>query len=127
MGSLDGARRHARHPGRRLDGTVRADSEEDLSRMDNHSGRPEIREALERGSGHAVRYSATAGHDFLYSAMRRQTADGTSMVIRFSLPLHRLDEALTQFRSGLWIAFADHPGRSRRGFPAFLQSPIEAD
>jgi len=87
-----------------LDGTVLADSEENVSRMDNHIGRPEIRATLEHGSGRAVRHSATAGHDLLYLANRGQTENGTPLIVRFSLPLYRLDEALTHFRRGLWIA-----------------------
>ncbi len=89
-----------------VDGTVLADSEEDPVKMDNHAGRPEIREALERGSGRAVRYSATLGHDLLYLAIFRRTGDGTPLVIRISLPLHRLDEAVAHFRTGLWITSA---------------------
>ncbi len=84
------------------DGKVLADSQEDPARMDNHIGRPEVRDALEKGSGRAVRYSATIGHDLVYSAVRQQTRDGSALVIRYALPLERLAEALTGFRRGLW-------------------------
>jgi two-component system phosphate regulon sensor histidine kinase PhoR len=84
------------------DGNVLADSEEDHTRMDNHIARPEIRDALENGSGRAVRYSATIGHDLVYLAVRQQTRDGSALIIRYAVPLERLAEALTGFRRGLW-------------------------
>ncbi len=85
------------------DGKVLADSQEDHNNMDNHIGRPEIREALEKGSGRAIRYSATIGHDLVYVAVRQQIKDGTALIIRYAVPLERLDEALTGFRRGLWM------------------------
>jgi two-component system phosphate regulon sensor histidine kinase PhoR len=85
-------------------GMVLADSEEDPGKMDNHASRPEIRDAIERGSGRAVRYSATLGRDLLYLSKLVETGDGKPLIIRISLPLHRLDEAVAQFRGGLWLA-----------------------
>src|SRR5574341_738226 len=41
------------------DGTVRADSDEPSSRMENHASRPEVVAALAEGNGHAVRFSQT--------------------------------------------------------------------
>ncbi len=84
------------------DGKVLADSDEDPARMDNHIGRPEISEALAIGSGRAVRHSPTIGHDLVYLATRQQLQDGTLLIIRFSIPLERLDSALSGFRRGLW-------------------------
>ena len=40
-----------------MDGQVEYDSNADIGKMDNHSDRPEIREAQENGSGYAVRES----------------------------------------------------------------------
>ncbi|MBZ5500039.1 MAG: PAS domain-containing protein [Acidobacteriia bacterium] len=84
------------------DGKVLADSQEDHARMDNHIGRQEVRDALEKGSGRAVRYSATIGHDLVYLAVRQHTRDGSTIIIRYAVPLERLAEALTGFRRGLW-------------------------
>jgi two-component system phosphate regulon sensor histidine kinase PhoR len=83
-------------------GTVLADSEGDLSKMESHLGRPEISAALAYGEGRAVRYSDTLAHDLVYLAVRLQPTAGTPVVIRLSLPLERLDEALRGFRSRLW-------------------------
>jgi two-component system phosphate regulon sensor histidine kinase PhoR len=84
------------------DGKVLADSDEDAARMDNHAGRPEIRAAMETGSGRAERRSATTGHNLVYLATRQQAKDGKPIIVRFSLPVQRLNEALAGFRRGLW-------------------------
>lgn len=86
------------------DGAVLADSAEDPRRMENHTGRPEISDALRMGTGRSVRYSATVGHEMAYLATLLQAGDGIPLVIRFSLALDRLDQALTGFRRGLWTA-----------------------
>ena len=83
------------------DGKVLADSQEDPVKMDNHTSRPEVREALESGTGRAVRYSATIGHDMVYLAVHQQAGDGSPLIIRYAVPLDRLAEALAGFRSGL--------------------------
>jgi two-component system, OmpR family, phosphate regulon sensor histidine kinase PhoR len=89
------------------DGRVLSDSSEDSKKMDNHIGRPEIREALDKGSGRAVRYSATIGHDLVYLAVRQKTRNGSVLIIRYAVPLERLAEALLGFRRGLWtVSFA---------------------
>ena len=85
-------------------GKVLADSQEDPAKMDNHTGRPEISEALEKGAGRAIRYSATIGHDMVYLAIRQQAGDGSPLIIRYAVPLDRLADALAGFRSGLWAA-----------------------
>lgn len=67
------------------DGNVIYDSKEkDYRAMDNHSGRPEIREALRKGSGYDInRKSATLDGDFFYSATY---FPDSRYVIRSSLP-----------------------------------------
>jgi two-component system phosphate regulon sensor histidine kinase PhoR len=86
------------------DGHVIADTSQDPDKMGNHSGRPEIKEAFDTGSGRAVRFSVTLGHDLVYLAVRRLAPDGTPYVSRLSVPLERLDEARAVFRSRLWGA-----------------------
>ncbi len=83
-------------------GKVLSDTDEDPQKMENHASRPEIAQAFEAGSGEAIRHSATLGHDLVYLAMRHQTQGQAPIVIRLSVPLHRLDEALTSFRHRLW-------------------------
>jgi len=87
------------------DGRVVADSAEDPQRMENHGGRPEIRDALATGEGRAVRFSRTVNRDLLYLAIRRQPSSGPRdepVVIRLALPLALIDEALADFRRRMW-------------------------
>ena len=66
------------------DGRVLGDSEFDepaLSRLENHSGRPEISAALSADSGSSIRTSPSAGDEELYAAVRTSLG-----VARVSLP-----------------------------------------
>ena len=62
------------------DGTVLFDTQADQTAMENHANREEIREALETGSGSAVRNSSTMTEQTYYEA--RRLYDGT--VLRIS-------------------------------------------
>ena len=86
-----------------VDGKVLGDTDEDPALMDNHIGRPEIRDAIDAGSGRAVRHSPTIGHDLVYLAKRQQSGNGMALIVRFSVRLDRLDSALVGFRRGLWL------------------------
>jgi two-component system phosphate regulon sensor histidine kinase PhoR len=83
-------------------GKVLADSSEDPARMENHAARPEIREALEEGTGRAIRRSPTLKRDLVYLAQRYDAENGEPLVLRLSIPLYRLEETLYNFRSRLW-------------------------
>lgn len=85
-------------------GSVLADSEKDASQMENHMYRPEIRAAFESGRGSAVRYSDTLHRELVYLAWRREPPGRSPVVIRLAIPLRRLDEALSSFRTRLWLA-----------------------
>jgi two-component system phosphate regulon sensor histidine kinase PhoR len=84
------------------DGTVLADSDENPATMENHRERPEIRAAFATGSGRAVRYSATLKHPLVYFAQRFEMKSGLPIVMRFSLPVYRLDQGVAAFRKRLW-------------------------
>lgn len=86
------------------DGLVLADSEEDPRKMENHAGRPEIQEALAGRQGRAVRHSATLDRDLVYLAFRHQPPSGAPVIVRFSLPLKHVNEALAGFRQRLLAA-----------------------
>ncbi|MCI1930959.1 MAG: ATP-binding protein [Clostridia bacterium] len=62
------------------DGTVLYDSVADAEKMENHSGREEVKEAFETGSGESSRYSATLAEKTVYYAVKLN--DGT--VLRLS-------------------------------------------
>ena len=65
-----------------LDGDVKYDNSHDGSAMENHIGRMEIREALDKGEGYTIRRrSETDRNEYFYSATR-----GDSLVVRTALP-----------------------------------------
>ena len=86
------------------EGRVLADSQSDAQTMENHAGRPEIRDALAKGDGQSIRHSVTINRDLLYSAVRFTPAGGPPVVLRFALPLQTVDEELSGFRRRLWLA-----------------------
>ncbi len=77
----------------RGDGLVLADSArtwEELLAMDNHAGRPEVRQAFALGQGSSVRRSATTGRDYVYAARRLNDSTGRLWVLRLARPLRAL-------------------------------------
>ncbi|HET6419968.1 MAG TPA: ATP-binding protein [Geobacteraceae bacterium] len=92
-----------------LDGQVLGDSKvgrEGLSRMENHSDRPEFGEALKNGSGSSIRYSSTLGTQMMYVALPFRSRTGQSGVIRLALPLSQVENALSELHSVLGAAVA---------------------
>jgi two-component system phosphate regulon sensor histidine kinase PhoR len=86
------------------DGRVLADSAEEPQRMENHAGRPEVKEAMASGEGRTVRFSHTINRDLLYLAIRypREPSGAAPTVIRLALPVAQIQEALQEFRGRLW-------------------------
>lgn len=87
-----------------LQGQVLVDSAHDAATMENHSNRPEIRQALAHGQGQAVRHSDTLDRDLVYVALRQQTPQGTPVVVRLALPMASIDAALADMRWRLLVA-----------------------
>jgi two-component system phosphate regulon sensor histidine kinase PhoR len=72
------------------DGRVVADSAvsgAELAALENHAGRPEVREALARGMGQSQRHSATLDVDLLYTAVPVRHGGRVVGVVRLSRPL----------------------------------------
>ena len=78
------------------DGTVLADSEENIQSMENHSHRPEVVEALQGKTGKSIRFSSTANRDMLYVAVPIEKDGKITGVIRTSLFLGDIDNLLTK-------------------------------
>ena len=81
----------ARNSGARVtviahDGRVLFDSSADPSTLENHAGRPEIREAMNGRIGSSLRHSVSIGIRFLYTAGPIQ--DG---VIRLAVPVREIE------------------------------------
>ena len=97
------------------DGIVWGDTERDgaaLREMDNHRTRPEVKDALERGSGIRDRYSNTTQTEFRYYAMPiyRQTSPkeaGTLIgICRVALPMEAVNTAIGNLRQMVLLASA---------------------
>ncbi len=76
------------------DGVVAGDSMEDVSRMDNHASRPEIRQALQGRTGSQIRYSYTLQRSMMYVA--EPVMDGTRVAgaVRGALAVTALEDTL---------------------------------
>ena len=77
----------------RGDGSVIADSartDRQIGAMENHAERPEVREALARGQGVAVRHSDTTGDTYVYAARTLTDSRGELFVLRLAQPLEEL-------------------------------------
>ena len=84
-------------------GEVVGDSEENPLQMDNHAGRPEVREALAGRIGSAIRFSATLRRNMLYVALPAKK-DGILMgVIRVALPLYSVEQPFRTLRLELIV------------------------
>lgn len=77
-----------------VDGTVLGDSQENPSTMENHSTRPEVKDALESGFGESIRYSATLGMQMMYIAVPIARQSDILGVARVALPLAAIQNAV---------------------------------
>ncbi len=89
-------------------GIVLGDSDRDSSTMENHLYRPEVQQALDRGSGSAMRFSHTLRYPMLYGAVFVSSASSTYF-LRLSLPLEGVFAQLAAIRwnivQGSLVAF----------------------
>src|SRR4029077_3976509 len=79
-------------------GVVLADSQHDTSTMDNHAGRPEVRQALSGQIGAAVRHSATLDADLCYVAVPASLPGKSGVILRLAVPLKQIQVAMTEVR-----------------------------
>jgi two-component system phosphate regulon sensor histidine kinase PhoR len=75
-------------------GKVLGDSDENPAVMEDHSGRPEIQEALRAGAGSSVRFSPTLGRQMMYVAVALQGENAPVAVVRAAAPLTEINHAL---------------------------------
>lgn len=85
-----------------FDGRILADSAHDFKTMENHSNRPEFREAMAQGQGQSVRHSHTLDRDLVYWAIRFDRPTQPSVIIRLATPLAPINASLASVRSALW-------------------------
>jgi two-component system, OmpR family, phosphate regulon sensor histidine kinase PhoR len=90
----------------KADGKVLADSErsqDEVSVMENHRNRPEVRTALGDETGVDTRYSSTLKTDMLYVAMPLKDRNEIVGVIRLALPLESVQRALFEIRKTIFM------------------------
>jgi len=80
------------------DGIVLADSQHGVATMDNHAGRPEVRQALAGQTGTSVRHSATLDVDLCYLAVPAELPGRASGIFRLAVPLWQIKVATAQVR-----------------------------
>ncbi len=86
------------------DGTVAFDSEVDASELPNHSGRPEIVDALETGTGSSERSSETVGYVSVYEAVLLESGDVLRLSVdRASVFSYLADDLVVLFALGVFV------------------------
>ncbi len=80
------------------DGVVIADSKKNPETMENHSNRPEIREAYKGKTGRSLRFSTTVKETMLYVAIPLERNGEVKWVVRTSLFLKQINTLLHNLR-----------------------------
>lgn len=78
-----------------VNGTVVADSRENPENMDNHAGRPEVKEAIAGRTGSSERFSYTVEESLMYVAEPIEYEGKIIGVIRTSIPINAIEDTLS--------------------------------
>lgn len=84
----------------REDGTVISDSEvkkEDISKIENHKERPEIKQAIKYGEGFSIRFSTTVKKEMIYYALLKKV-NGDVIIIRASVPYKEFRDDISNIK-----------------------------
>jgi len=84
------------------DGTVLGDSQTDITEMEPHRDRDEIRAALESGRGENTRWSNTVKRRLRYVAVRVGTEENVEGVVRVSLGIQTIGARTQAVRRIIW-------------------------
>jgi len=85
------------------DGKVLADNQGNPATMDNHAGRPEVRDAQRMGTGVSIRFSHTVEKNELYLAHRLESPANQGLVLRLALPLQEISQGFQSTQQGLLL------------------------
>ena len=85
-----------------VNGWVLADSEREVTTMDNHLNRSEVQEARIKGKGEAIRYSRTLGVDMLYVAITMKENSDIGGYIRLARPLYDVKKSVDLLYSHIY-------------------------
>ncbi len=86
------------------DGTVLGDSERNPKTMENHANRPEVKQALKRGKGTSLRFSATLQKCMFYLAIPVYKNGKMLGVFRVSLFAEKINELLGKLKKQLFTS-----------------------
>ncbi len=84
------------------EGTVIADTSKDTNLLNDHSDRPEIRQARFGGVGKATRYSTSLSQTMLYTAVYLEDLD---LVVRLALSVERVRSDLDRIYTQILVIF----------------------
>jgi two-component system phosphate regulon sensor histidine kinase PhoR len=84
-------------------GLVLGDSDEASKRMENHSNRPEIKDADISGIGSSIRFSKTIQRNLFYLAIAINQ-DSDKKFLRLSVPLNDIETAINKIRMKIIFA-----------------------
>jgi two-component system, OmpR family, phosphate regulon sensor histidine kinase PhoR len=89
------------------DGKVIAESDkrpDELDAIENHLYRPEVQDALQHGTGEAIRHSDTINVDLMYVAAPLKRDGQIVAIVRVALPLHQVKQTTSHVRRSVAIA-----------------------
>jgi two-component system phosphate regulon sensor histidine kinase PhoR len=85
------------------DGRVVGESEEDEG-MEDHSDRPEFRDALEKGLGRSIRFSSTLGQEMMYLAVPIEEQGKVLAIVRTAIPATAIHRELKKIYHKLFLS-----------------------
>lgn len=86
------------------DGKVIADSDENPADMEDHSNRPEFKDAFEKGLGKSMRFSKTLGKSMMYLALPIKAKGKILAIVRTSVPVVAINEKLSDFNNKIILS-----------------------
>ncbi len=87
-------------------GRVIADSNVDITELENHRTRPEIKLALKGEKGVSIRYSSTLSQNMMYIASPFYKENKIIAVIRASLSIATIDNKIKSIQNDIFLALA---------------------
>ncbi|MCX8022346.1 MAG: ATP-binding protein [Syntrophorhabdaceae bacterium] len=96
-------RLHVRITVIKRDGVVVADSESDPTKMENHTSRPEVMEALSGNFGRSLRWSSTISQEMLYVAVPLKKENDVYGALRISAYISTINEVLEDVKRKVFL------------------------
>ena len=80
----------------RPDGTVLSDTWDDSTALENHAGRPEVRDALADGIGRSTRFSGTVEEEMIYTAVPVYVDGSLAGTARVGVPMSQVQSKVNR-------------------------------